>query len=142
MSFRPEDYLGTYPDEWYETYLGKIIGHVSLLRDILGRDKTNPYVAPAYFVPKIFFSIVSWENGQSHETLSGGSGIVMDLKEDKDVPTVTLADFILFDEMLDDPEDSVIVERADLKEIPLDIVGCIIGATAPPEHWHDVDELS
>ncbi|MDB5182870.1 MAG: hypothetical protein JWO47_654 [Candidatus Saccharibacteria bacterium] len=115
MSYRPEDFPGTYPDEWYETYVGKIVGHVSLLRDMLGRDSTNPYIMPSHFIPRIFFSIVSWEGGQCYETISGGSGIVMDLLEDRDVPAVTLADFKLFDEILDDPEDSIVVDRSDLK---------------------------
>jgi hypothetical protein len=143
MSFKPEDYPGEYPDEWYDTHTGQIVGHVSLLRDMISPD-TDAW--PAEIIenakkdsPRIVFSIGSWIDDTWVNGISGGYGVVLGLNEDSEIPTVLLGDFREFDQNLDGSDESAVVVRHDLHELPLDKIGMIQGAVAPPEIWNDVE---
>ncbi|QQS69613.1 hypothetical protein IPP75_00480 [Candidatus Saccharibacteria bacterium] len=133
MSFRPEDYPGEKPEEWYDKWPGMIVGHVSLLRDMLKPE----WVRPAHCVPKIFFPVGDWVGGYWVESSAVGRGIVLGLDEhNPDDPTVTLGDYLVLDTEDGDPNGRII-NREDIAVISLKRIGPMIGAAAPPEMWKE-----
>lgn len=98
-NFNPDNYPGEYPEEWYDEYPGQIVGSVSLLRDLLSwsseGDPQDYIIPPEQYVPRIFFSIGSWVDGEWMDGVSGGCGVLLGLNEDGDVPTVTLGDPVI-----------------------------------------------
>lgn len=139
MSFRPEDYPGEKPVEWYEGFPGQIVGHVSLLRDMLEPDyPDDPECRPGENdIPKICFSIGSWEDGQWVNGITGGEGVVLSLNEHAENPTVLLGDYREFEQNVNDPEGSIDISRNELCEFPLKRIGFILGAVGPAEVWND-----
>jgi hypothetical protein len=129
MKFSPENYPGEYPDDWYNTYEGTMVTKVSLLEDMLVQSRSGPWSS---YIPKIYFSFGSWIDDEWITGINGGCGIFLGFDESSDLPSIILGDFQEYEELLEDPEDSVVVQRLEVTTVPLDTVGMIIGAVVPP----------
>lgn len=142
MSFDPENY--TYadkPDGWYEEWPGRIVGHVSLLRDLVDTSWADDGGAegPAErLVHRMFFDLGYWVPDEKGNKLyvaghNSAEAVVLGLDEpDPEDPKVVLGDYKEFYGQAGEPvaEDAGIIVMKRLSEI-----GFIFAASAQPERW-------
>lgn len=145
MSFNPDDYPESRPDDWYNEWPGQIVGHVSLLRDMLdvrvGLDEAGVEAAPSEgpvdtWSPRITFNRGHWIEMSDGKKVffndrGGGNGIVLGLDEtDPDNPVALLGDYEEYHS--DDNHDKPDVALP-MAQVSLLSMGYIIGMTASPE---------
>lgn len=130
MRYDPDRYPDKQPDDWYDTYEGTIVGHVSLIRDMLAIDqlpKLNDEDTSAVLTPQVSFALGSWDDGVWVDGVTSVSGVLIGIDEVPDVPCVLIGDYELAEESFNDPDGFVVVDRGELTRIPLDTVGGISG---------------
>lgn len=130
MHYDPDRYPDKQPDDWYDTYEGTIVGHVSLIRDMLAINqlpKLNGEDTSAVLTPQVSFALGSWDNGVWVDGVASVSGVLIGIDEASDIPCVLIGDYELAEESFNDPDGFVIVDRGELTRIPLDTVGGVSG---------------